>query len=376
MKYIKVCHITSAHSRYDTRIFHKECKTLAKNAYSVSLIVNDLKENEILDSINIISTKFQPKNRYDRMIKSLRKIKKLVLEIDADIYHLHDPELFRIVKFLKKRNKKVIFDSHEDYSLTIETKTWIPKIFRKLVTRLYHIYENSIIAKLDGSLVCYHWTRDRYTKNLFNTELLFNFPVISDYLPIDIDYETNFIAYAGGISKQWNHSSLINSLCLTKNSFKYLLAGNSNEEYLAELKNLNGWKYVDYMGRLDYDKVFTQIYSNSSIGVALLDYIPQCKKTVGNLSNTKLFEFMLLKLPLICTDFDLWRDIIENEKCGILVNPRKPEDIATALDFLANNPEKAKEMGENGYRAIINKYNWESDSKNLIKVYKRIEENL
>ena len=64
----KVCHITSAHKRYDVRIFFKQCKSLAKHGYDVTLLVSDEKENEEIDGVKIISIKFKPKNRIDRFI--------------------------------------------------------------------------------------------------------------------------------------------------------------------------------------------------------------------------------------------------------------------------------------------------------------------
>ena len=83
----KVCHVTSAHPRYDVRIFHKECKSLANNGFDVTLLVNDNLPNESIDGVKIISTQLKPKNRYDRMVKSKKRIKRLMLEIDANIYH-------------------------------------------------------------------------------------------------------------------------------------------------------------------------------------------------------------------------------------------------------------------------------------------------
>lgn len=52
---VKVCHVTSVHQRYDTRIFHKECTSLAKAGYDVTLLVADNKEPEIRNGEKIIS---------------------------------------------------------------------------------------------------------------------------------------------------------------------------------------------------------------------------------------------------------------------------------------------------------------------------------
>lgn len=60
-KIIKVCHVTSAHSRYDTRIFQKECRSLSQHGYECYLTVNDLLEDEIKEEIKILSTRISPK---------------------------------------------------------------------------------------------------------------------------------------------------------------------------------------------------------------------------------------------------------------------------------------------------------------------------
>lgn len=103
---MKVCHVTSAHSRYDVRIFEKECISLAKCGYAVTLIVNDDKKDEIKDGVKIVSTGFKPSGRRQRMLSSMKYIWAKMQEVDADIYHFHDPELLQMVSRLKKRNKK------------------------------------------------------------------------------------------------------------------------------------------------------------------------------------------------------------------------------------------------------------------------------
>ena len=111
----KICHLTSAHNRYDIRIFEKECRTLADNGFDTFLVVNDDNPSEHKEGITIISTGYRPNNRVDRIINSKRKMLEVAIKTEADIYHfLHDPELLQIALKLKKNGGKVIFDSHED----------------------------------------------------------------------------------------------------------------------------------------------------------------------------------------------------------------------------------------------------------------------
>ena len=96
-----ICHITSVHSANDTRILHKECKTLVNVGYAVTLVVQHGKD-EIIDGVQIKGVK-TPKNRIERMMKTAKQVYKRALECNADIYHFHDPELIPIGLKLKRK---------------------------------------------------------------------------------------------------------------------------------------------------------------------------------------------------------------------------------------------------------------------------------
>ena len=77
-------------------------------------------------------------------------------------------------------------------------------------------------------------------------------------------------------------------------------------------------------------------------------------------------------LPVVASNFPLWRKIIDGSRCGICVDPTNPEEISDAIKYLVENQIKAKEMGENGRRAVLERYNWDKESKKLLAAYKAL----
>lgn len=363
----KVCHITSAHSRYDVRIFVKECVSLAKNGHDVTLIVNDNDPDEISEGVKIISTKFKPKNRLERFFNSKKLLLSKALEVDADIYHLHDPDLLPLGNKIKKMGKKVIFDSHESVPDQIMDKPWIPKMLRGCIAKIYTIYEKNSLKNYDSVISVTPYIVERLFKINANTVMVTNYPIIDFESKVSRE-PNNSICFAGGINEQWCHDKIIKAIERV-DEVEYILAGVSTKEYMDLLQSLSGWNKVNYVGKVPHQEV-KNIYSKSSVGMAL-NYSNQAKGE-GTLGNTKLFEFMEVGLPVICTDYRLWKEVVEGNNCGICVNPNDIDEITKAIRYILDNPKEAKIMGENGRKAAVEKYNWSTQEEVLLDLYGKL----
>ncbi|MCR4420959.1 MAG: glycosyltransferase family 4 protein [Exilispira sp.] len=362
----KLCHLTSVHLRNDTRIFLKECRTLSNNGFDVSLIVSDGKLDEILEQIKIFDIG-KPKNRIERILKTTKKIYKKALEIDADIYHFHDPELIPIGLKLKKLGKKVIYDVHEDLPRQLINKSYLNKFILKLLAFLIEKYENYSSKRFDYIITATPYIRDRFVQINKNTIDINNYPILNEFYNIELKKEKdNNICYVGGITRIRGIIELIKAIENLDVTFH--LAGDfENEEFKKGVLSLKGWKKVKYYGFTNREKV-KEIFSISKIGVVTL--FPTKNYLVA--LPIKLFEYMSASLPVIASNFPLWKEIVEGNNCGICVDPTNINEIAKAIEYLITNPEEAKKMGENGRKAVLEKYNWEKEEEKLINVYKTL----
>ena len=363
----RVCHITSAHGRYDTRIFMKQCKSLSNNGYDVALIVNDDKLAEMIDGVKIVPTDYKPKNRLERFFNSGKKILKKAIETNADIYHLHDPDLLPIGNKLKKMGKKVIFDSHEDVPMQIKDKQWIPALIRNIISKVYEGYEKSSVNRYDAVISVTPHIVERFKAINPNAVMITNYPNI-DISEEIVRNPASAIGFAGGITEQYQHHNILKAI-EDIDGLRYILAGSVTNKYLNRLKSFSAWQKVEYLGRIPHNQV-KDLYMKSLMGVAIHKSTQLGRE--GSLGIIKLFEFMEAKLPVICSDYTLWQEVIDEYKCGICVDPNNIEEIKNAIEYIINNPEEARNMGENGRRAVIEKYNWGAQEALLLKLYETL----
>lgn len=367
----KIAHLSTAHIRYDTRILVKECAVLSQKGFEVYLLVADGLEVEEQHGVFIKSIN-KPSGRLKRMTFGVNELFDRAIELDADLYHLHDPELLRIALKLKKANKKVIYDAHEDIEAQVLSKYWIPKAVRSLVGREIKKYTESIVSKLDGLVTATPGIHNTFARKAKNSATVCNYPILKEF---DISTtskiirpvlpEGQYIAYVGGITETRGMRQLVAAMESFKGELKLCLAGKIKPfSYKEELTAIDGWQNVDYLGFLDRDQV-SSLLVGAVAGVVTLH---PTKAYVDSLP-VKMFEYMAAGIPVIASNFPLWQQIIEEADCGLCVNPFSVTEITEAVRFLIENPARAKEMGINGKHVAFERYNWDNEAEKLVSLY-------
>ena len=189
-----------------------------------------------------------------------------------------------------------------------------------------------------------------------------------DIKPNDIPWsnKNQEICYVGGIARIRGVLEIIKSL--NNKNFKLNLAGEfSSVKYESECKNALGWNRVNFLGFLDRKGV-KNVYKNSKLGMVTLYPIINYLDALP----VKMFEYMSAGIPVVSSDFPLWKEIVEGNNCGLTVDPKDPKEISGAIEKLLSNDKLAEEMGQNGKKAIFEKYNWGIEEKKLLNIYKKI----
>lgn len=360
----QITHISSAHARYDIRIFVKMCSSAAKSGYNVNLIIADGQKNEIKNGVKIIDVGAKTGNRISRMTKTVLKVYKAAIKTKSDVYHLHDPELMTIGILLKLRGKKVVFDAHEDLPKQIKSKAYLNPISRIVLSGFFSFFEWTFCRFFDYVITATPAIRDKFKKINKNTIDINNYPLENELFTQDQITEKTKIVYTGIITPIRCAAEMIEAVNLIDNQILYM-AGPIRDKTTELL--INNDPKVDYLGTLSRNEM-SALFSQALAGLVLYSPLPNHIESQPN----KMFEYMSAGIPVIGSDFPLWREIIEAYDCGICVNPHDPKAIAEAIVYLRGNKTRASEMGENGRKAVIGVFNWSSQEKKLIEVYRAI----
>jgi glycosyltransferase involved in cell wall biosynthesis len=365
-----IVHMTTVHRPFDTRIYVKECRTLAQQGYRVSLIASHT-GREVRDGVEIVPI---PRfgDRLRRATFSVWAVYRLARELDADLYHLHDPELLPVGLLLNRLTRAgVVYDVHEYHSRQILGREWIPRQLRPVAAWGIDRLERIAARQLDGFIAVTDQIAARFPPE--RTRIVRNYPLLTMMGDTHHDsraYEGNYrLIYTGGLTNHRGVSQVVEAMHYVQapQARLTILGKAIDRQAEEEVEASPGYAKVDYLGFVPYEELYRQL---NSAAIGLVCHQPVHGYDLAQ--PNKLFEYMSAGLPVIASNFDLWNEIVEGNQAGITIDPTSPEQIAAAMDRLLAQPELRKTMGENARRMVREKYNWELESLKLLDLYHQI----
>lgn len=364
----QVAHLTSVHPRHDTRIFLKECRSLARAGYRVLLVVADGLGGEDRDGVHFVDVG-KLRGRVRRMTETTRRIAAQAIRLDADIYHLHDPELLPVALYLNWQGRRVIYDAHEDLPAQVLSKPYLRPVLRRPIAAAVGHFENFVCRKLGHVVAATPAIRDKFVRAGIRAIDVNNFPMLGE-LETDVEWsgKAREVCYVGGITAVRGIGQVVAAIALCKSGVRLNVGGRFSEQSTREAVGRSpGWRGVNELGFLSRQEM-RSVLGRSVAGI--VTFLPEPNHL--NAQPNKMFEYMSAGLPVIASNFPLWREIIEGNDCGLCVDPLDPRAIADAIDHLVENPDVARRMGENGRRAVVERYNWAVEEKKLLALYEQL----
>jgi glycosyltransferase involved in cell wall biosynthesis len=367
-----VTHLTSVHPRYDTRIFFKECVSLAKDTrYQVNLVVADSLGDETKHGVSIYDVG-KESSRIRRVRLATKRVLAQAIALKSQLYHIHDPELIPVGLKLKKMGKRVIFDIHEHISLQIKDKTYLNVVLRHILSKVYAFYEQYALRKFDY-LVLAETSYEPYYRQINRTVTVLNMPDIHMLKPFySEEREENGMFYIGGISNERGLDTTIEMVQILKEKIPDIhmhYVGHTYSDILKHLDIADIKEHITFYGPLPLTEGMI-LSKKAKVGLSILKPLANYQRSY----STKVFEYMAIGLPVVTSNFPLYKEIIEKYGCGICVDPLNPKEAADAVERIVTSPQEAHRMSQNGIRAVNEHFNWEIEKGKLLKVYDAVLE--
>jgi glycosyltransferase involved in cell wall biosynthesis len=375
-----VCHVTTAHPALDTRIFRRECRSLAGAGYRVHLVAQHPRE-ETLDGIHIIPLPAPPSDLARRLLWPVLAARRAA-STGADLYHFHDPELIPAMSALGRRaGRPLVWDAHEVYAETIahfNQLGWRPVSVAG--ARLFARYELWAARRsFAGVVTITEMMAERYRQTGVPTVVVGN--LVEDELlqpragTLPARAEPPLLITTGLLNQDRGILLMVEAFARVRVERPCRLAfwghfpREDDERRLRALIRERGLEAeVSIGGPYPREQLLDELLPTAAAGCVLLvdesDY-----NAIGE--PNRLTEYWARGLPVIATRNTNAGRMTSEVGAGLLTD-NSVEDLADCFQRILSHPEAARAMGERGRRAVAERFNWKHAFTNLLEFYDRV----
>jgi len=365
----RVVHLTTVHRPFDPRIFHKQLVSLREAGFDTHLIA----PHGAAEQRNGVTIHPLPTGRRDWHARiglhplAYRRARAL----DADLYQIHDPELLPVAKLLKTMTEaRVVYDMHEEYRA--KGPVW-GRVLRALERWAFRWLDHVILAERSYRSI----VRD---ESVPYTCILNYFRPFEENAPPTRSETTDAtgptrLLYTGTVSDSRGLQTMIDIAAAIRRhgrSERISIVGVCNRppQRTAAEARIRTHGLADIVTQVGWDTYVLPsdmgpYYRRADVGLALCTPHPNL---TGSLL-TKFYEYLHHGLPIICSNFPLWREFVEENDCGAVVPPGDPDAVLEVLDQWRERPERYRTCAQNA-RSAASRYRWEKMGERLVRLYR------
>ena len=286
------------------------------------------------------------------------------------VVHVYAPEFIPFAFIFQRMGAAIIYEVQENLFKKMHLKRFNRGFLLKHAFRWF----DALARRHFYLIFTEHGYLDTYTDLARPHAVIYNYPLLPFLQPFHQPYQPDpaqpVFFYIGLLSFERAFDTMIDALARLKQTypdFVMHLFGRRTfgEADLEQLPSFDAVRdNVHFHGYTDQRGAFP-CAARATAGLALL-------KPVGDYPDsypTKLFEYMALGLPVVTSDFALYRDVVERHQCGFCLSPYDPAQLAATMVYLIGHPGEARAMGERGRLAVEQTYNWATEATKLLNFY-------
>ncbi|HUF35659.1 MAG TPA: glycosyltransferase [Gemmatimonadales bacterium] len=375
-----VCHVTTAHPALDTRIFRRECRSLAAAGYRVQLVAPH-PGTEIIDGVRILPLPAPPSGMARRLVWPILAARRAA-STRADLYHFHDPELIPAMSGLGRwTGRPVVWDAHEVYAETIahfNQLGWRPASVAG--ARLFGRYElHAARRSFAGVVTITEMMAERYRRAGILTAVVGN--LVEDEL---LDPGSTvppprarppLLVTTGQLNPDRGILLMVEAFDRVRHRHPCRLAfwghfpREEDERRLRDLIRARGLEAeVSIGGPYPRGHLLDTLLPTATAACVLL--LERSDYNIIGVPN-RLTEYWARGLPVIASRDTCAGQMTADVQAGLLAD-HTAESLAQCFEQVLRDPEAARAMGERGRRAVAERFNWRFAFANLLDLYDRV----